>query len=121
MPIRVGKTGRNPLHAEVQAALVDLVDTPLASVTDDGGTYTLTFSPELTSTQMIELVEDYLATDEAGEARILRLATGALANNRAYLAKTSTTAAEDKAQLRTLTRQTNMLIRLATGFFDGTD
>ena len=45
----------------------------------------------------------------------------ALANNRTYLALGTPTAAQNTAQVKALTRQTQGIIRLLLGALDGTD
>jgi hypothetical protein len=48
-------------------------------------------------------------------------AVTALQSNRNYLAKATTTTTEDKAQIKSLTRQMDGMIRLVLNRLDGTD
>ena len=61
------------------------------------------------------------ATKATNETTIRDRATTALADNKAFLALTSPTNAQNAAQVKALTRQVNGLIRLTLRRFDSTD
>lgn len=60
-------------------------------------------------------------THDRNRSTIESQAEAALAANRTYLALSSPTNAQNLAQIRALTRQTQGLIRLLLGQLDGTD
>lgn len=68
-----------------------------------------------------QLLLDRAAVEHGNESSIRDRATVALADNRAFLAIASPTAAQNAAQVKSLTRQVNGLIRLALHRFDGSD
>lgn len=85
-----------------------------------GGLLDVEFADDLdaaTAAAVVTRVESRNTVEE----QLRRAAVTALAANRDYLAKSSTTAAEDKAQLRAVTKQVNALVRLVLGRLDGTD
>lgn len=63
------------------------------------------------------------ATEDTSRTTINAALVGAMADNRAYLGLGAlvSTAAQDKAQVRALTRQVNALIRLQLTMLNGTD
>lgn len=60
-----------------------------------------------------------LATEN--EMTIRAQALAAMADNRAHLARTSPTTAQNTAQIKALSRQNNGIIRLLLGQLDGTE
>jgi hypothetical protein len=56
--------------------------------------------------------------NETNRRLLLSRATAALASNDTYLGRTSPTSAQNTAQIRSLTRQMNALIRLTTRALD---
>lgn len=87
------------------------------SVARDGDTFTevWTFDAEREAARLAA------ETESANESTIRTQATSALDTNRAFIALDPPTNAQVLAQVRSLTRQTNGLIRLTLGQLDGTD
>lgn len=70
----------------------------------------------LVSTSQVEV-----PPEQANETTLRERALAALDTNRAYIARTSPTAAQTAAQVKALSQQNNSLIRLLLGRLDGTD
>lgn len=96
-------------------AVVAIVNPPDGS---DG--LLIQFAGVLTAAQ-VEAVLDRAQSVNSAHEELRRRATAALSANRSYLASTPHTQAEALAQVETLTRQVNSLIRFALGAFDGTE
>jgi hypothetical protein len=73
-------------------------------------------TPTLIRTEQVPISDEDDRRDQMAKA-----ATSALDVNRTYLALTSPTTAQNVAQIRSLTQQNTVLIRLLLGLLDRTD
>lgn len=88
--------------------------------TTDAGPYSIVRTVFDDGSESFEQVPK-AGTPDANGLTLRERASQALATNRAYLTQTSPTAAQNAAQVKALTRQTQALIRLLLGQLDGTD
>lgn len=90
------------------------------ALTVDGTNGTAVFAAELTEAQVTKVA--LRARTNTNQQTLLDRAAGALQNNRDYLAFADTaTNLQVRAQVKALTQQNTVLIRLAANLFDGTD
>lgn len=121
MPTTVTIYARRELSIDTLADLKAITGTvPNGSAIDDQGRMVLTFDAELTTDQ-INQVTALMSSASDDEQALQTFLRNSLAADRVYVQATSTTTAQDKAQLKALTRQVIALIRFATRQLDGTD
>ena len=99
----------------------DITPTPVLGI-DWGpdGVLEVEFASDLTPLE-VAAVQRRIASRNANEEELRRLAEVALVNNRDFLAIASPTQVQTLAQVKALSRQNNGVIRMLLGFLDGTD
>ena len=102
-------------------SFADLTPTAVASIGwGPDGVLQVEFASDLTVLE-VAAVQRRIASRNANEEELRRLAEVALVNNRDFLAIASPTQVQTLAQVKALTRQNNGVIRMLLGFLDGTD